>query len=85
MIEPRGFSFYSEREYRYMRHPMYTGIILFSTGVAATSADSTRMLLALSLAALLVVKSEYEEKGLIEVYGDEYKTYQSRVKRFGFL
>lgn len=68
-----------------MRHPMYTGLILLTTGVAATSADSTRMLFAVGLAVLLTFKSEYEEKGLIAVYGEEYRTYQSKVRRFGFL
>ena len=68
-----------------MRHPMYAGLILLTTGVAATSADSTRMLLALGLVVLLTFKSEYEEKGLIAVYGEEYRTYQSKVRRFGLL
>jgi protein-S-isoprenylcysteine O-methyltransferase Ste14 len=70
---------------RYMRHPMYSGLILVTTGVGAASSDSTRMLFAIGLAALLTVKSDFEERALIEVYGDEYRSYQSKVKRFGFL
>lgn len=68
-----------------MRHPMYTGLILCATGVAAASSDSTRMLFALGLATLLTFKSEFEEKALIEKYGEEYRTYQGKVKRFGFI
>jgi protein-S-isoprenylcysteine O-methyltransferase Ste14 len=64
---------------------MYTGLILIATGVAAASADSTRMLLALGLLGLLTFKSEFEEKGLVELYGDRYRTYQRQVRRFGFL
>lgn len=66
--------------YRYMRHPLYTGgllLIWFLPGM-------TTSLLAFNLAATsyLYVGSLFEERRLIIEFGDAYRDYQKRVRRF---
>jgi protein-S-isoprenylcysteine O-methyltransferase Ste14 len=68
-----------------MRHPMYVGVILLACGVAGVSQDATRLLFAIALAVILNAKAEFEESSLTEVFGDEYREYKSKVKRFWIL
>lgn len=66
--------------YRWVRHPLYTGGMLFIwlTPVMTTS------VLALNLAftAYLYVGSLLEEERLIDQFGEDYLEYQERVPRF---
>lgn len=69
--------------FAYFRHPLYTGLMLFSTGLAALTEDASRALFAGGLVVLLSFKAEFEERQLLDRFGDEYGEYQKRVKRFG--
>ena len=71
--------------FEYMRHPLYTGLMLFTTGLAALTEDASRALFAGGLIVLLAFKSEFEEQKLLEKFGDEYAAYQKKVKRFGLF
>jgi protein-S-isoprenylcysteine O-methyltransferase Ste14 len=71
--------------YRYMRHPLYTGLFLGSSGVAAMTQDSTRMLFAVGLIVLLSFKADFEERELRKVFGAEYETYMEKVNKFWFV
>lgn len=66
--------------YRYMRHPLYTGGMLFIwfTPVMTTS------LLAFNLAATLYlyIGSIFEERRLVVEFGQAYRDYQRHVPRF---
>jgi protein-S-isoprenylcysteine O-methyltransferase Ste14 len=71
--------------YQYMRHPLYTGLFLASSGLAAVTHDSTRTLFAVGLLVLLSFKADYEERELKEMFGADYEEYAEQVKRFWFL
>lgn len=66
--------------YRYIRHPMYTSVLL--TGLALIAGDFTaiRLLIWLLLATDLIVKLEYEEKLLVKRFPD-YESYRQITKR----
>ena len=66
--------------YRYIRHPLYTGGLLFIWFIPMM----TTSLLALNLAATLYlyIGSIFEERRLIAEFGDDYRQYQQRVARF---
>jgi len=76
-----GGRFVSTGIYSYVRHPIYSGWIIGSLGLALL----TRSLVGVGVAAALLVfydlKSREEEKWLIARYTD-YPAYMSRVKRF---
>lgn len=67
--------------YRYVRHPMYTSVLLFSLGVAIESGSVIKYCLVLALFTLFYFKSVYEEKYLALKYSD-YDQYSSRIPRF---
>ncbi len=68
--------------YRWMRHPQYTGIILFITGWVLHWPTFVTLLLWPVLVAAYVWLARYEEKQLEEEFGSAYQEYARRVKRF---
>jgi protein-S-isoprenylcysteine O-methyltransferase Ste14 len=67
--------------YRYVRHPIYSFLLLFSAG-QATGAGSLRRLGAfVSLAVLLTAKASWEERSLTEKF-NAYSQYAAVTPRF---
>jgi len=67
--------------YRYVRHPMYSSVLLFTLGIALSSGNLIKYLLGLLLYFLFHAKSAYEEKYLKLKYPD-YEEYAKRIPRF---
>jgi protein-S-isoprenylcysteine O-methyltransferase Ste14 len=64
--------------YRYVRHPMYTGIIVFTLGVGLAYANLVTMLSSLAFAVFFMAKTGHEEEMLVaSVPG--YRDYRSDV------
>ena len=67
--------------YRYIRHPIYSGIILAAAGYGLYTGDTIKIIIALLLWLLFYFKSKYEERMLMNFY-DDYSRYSSRTYRF---
>ena len=67
--------------YKYIRHPIYTGILLGAGGYAFYSESVFRAVLTLALLALFTVKSTYEERKLMEKF-DAYNQYKKNTGKF---
>ena len=67
--------------YKFSRHPIYTGIILFLFGYGFFHNSISKLILASILIVLFYVKTKYEEEQLVQKFPD-YKAYQSKVNRF---
>lgn len=67
--------------YRYVRHPMYTSVLLFALGIALQSGNAIKYLLVIALYGLFYKKSVYEEKYLRMKYS-EYAEYSAQIPRF---
>lgn len=70
-LESRGL-------YGFVRHPIYFGWLLFVGG--APLMTSTRLLFALVSVAYLVIAIPFEERSLIENFGEPYRAYRRRVR-----
>lgn len=66
--------------FRFVRHPIYSGIILGSFGWGLLTNSLLALLLALVLFIFFDIKSRREERWLREKYAD-YTAYQSRVRK----
>jgi protein-S-isoprenylcysteine O-methyltransferase Ste14 len=66
--------------YRLVRHPMYTGVLLFGVGVVVLSPTLWRMAAWLALLAVLIAKAKIEEAALRRQFAD-YEAY-GRGRRF---
>lgn len=67
--------------YKYMRHPIYTGIIILFTGYSFYRNSFYKLGISLLLLLLFYFKSKYEELRLEQKFL-EYKQYKKRTNRF---
>jgi protein-S-isoprenylcysteine O-methyltransferase Ste14 len=79
---PRGDAVLITRGiYRFVRHPIYTGLILGTLGWALAWISAPGVVGALALAVFFDRKASREERWLTERYPD-YAAYAARVRRF---
>lgn len=67
--------------YRYLRHPMYSSLLLASLACVLSRPDTMTVGLALALALVLAAKSSREERMLCAAF-PEYAEYRRRSWRF---
>lgn len=67
--------------YRYVRHPIYSGLVLAAVGWSSSTVSPLALLLAATLALLFDAKSRREEAWLTEKLPG-YAAYQARTRRF---
>lgn len=67
--------------YRYVRHPIYTGVLLGAVGAALAHGHFAVMLVALVMIGFFTYKSKYEESLLRAAY-PQYADYMTRTGRF---
>jgi protein-S-isoprenylcysteine O-methyltransferase Ste14 len=66
--------------YRFVRHPIYTGILLGFIG-SAISLDEIRGVVAVGLVIVaFLIKIRLEERWMIETFGDAYRHYRTEVR-----
>jgi protein-S-isoprenylcysteine O-methyltransferase Ste14 len=66
--------------YRYSRHPMMLGILVILW--AAPEMTVTRLALAVLLTAYLFTGIKFEERSLIQEFGDKYREYKKEIGLF---
>jgi protein-S-isoprenylcysteine O-methyltransferase Ste14 len=67
--------------YKYVRHPIYSGIFLAAIGIAIYTGSYWQLAISFILLILFYYKSKYEESLLIEKY-NEYENYKKGTRRF---
>jgi uncharacterized protein (TIGR03435 family) len=67
--------------YRFVRHPIYSGVLLMLLGTALLSGRLVGLLLFVVAVAGLTAKARLEERLLSEHFPVEYASYKTRVKR----
>lgn len=67
--------------YRYLRHPIYTGMTLGFLGFSIIADSGYKLLITILLFLLFYGKSIYEERRLTQVFHN-YKAYKARTGRF---
>jgi protein-S-isoprenylcysteine O-methyltransferase Ste14 len=67
--------------YRWIRHPMYTALLLAAVAAARFANDLETWLVLAALAAVLVTKAHVEERAMTQRH-PSYRDYQQRTWRF---
>lgn len=67
--------------YKFVRHPIYTGIMMGFFGFAIIADSGYKLMVAAILSILFYFKSIYEEKRMVEVFSG-YLEYKQRAGRF---
>ena len=76
-----GGTLVSSGLYRFVRHPIYAGILVFAICFALYNGSGSRLILSGLLGLLFYFKSSYEEKLLAEKF-PKYDVYQKMTGRF---
>ena len=72
--------FRSRGPYAFVRHPIYTGILLALAGSAIANGASGWMMAWLLVFVSYAVKIRQEEKLMMETFPQDYPAYRRRVK-----
>ena len=67
--------------YKYIRHPMYLGVILIFVSSTTIYTDLFFVSL-ISIVFYIEIGSHFEEKSLIKKFGSQYVDYQKKTKRY---
>jgi len=65
--------------YHWIRHPMYTGFLLFGLGLVLLSANLFGCAYLPAVAAMIIVRLPSEEALLIEEFGQAYQDYRKKT------
>lgn len=79
--QPNGAGLSARGIYRWIRHPMYTSILVLCVGVAASRGAVVVWALVVTLAVFFEVKTRFEEAFLVEAY-DGYASYAATTGKF---
>ncbi len=78
---PNGTGMTAQGVYRWVRHPMYSAVLLLAVGLAVARGSLAVWVLTVILALFFDVKTRLEERFLIRAY-DGYSTYAARTGKF---
>ena len=67
--------------YRYVRHPIYSGVLLFAAGLTLASGSALKAVAFVLLVVVLSIKAKFEE-GLLAEHFPGYESYARRTPRF---
>ena len=67
--------------YRWIRHPMYTSLLLGAWALARTAGSDEAWLAWYVLTLVLWIKSQFEERWMLEQHAD-YAAYRAKTRRF---
>ena len=68
--------------YRMCRHPMYLGVVVVLLSLSVFSFSMASMIIVAGLFTFYNLFATYEEERLVELFGDEYREYQSKVSKW---
>ena len=68
--------------YRYIRHPMYSSLLLLAWGIFFKNITLWTLLLALFITLFLYLTARVEEQENIHFFGEKYNVYICRTKLF---
>ena len=68
--------------YRYIRHPLYSSLLLLAWGVAFKSLTLTSELLGFAATIFLLATARADERECVAFFGDRYRLYMQGTKMF---
>jgi protein-S-isoprenylcysteine O-methyltransferase Ste14 len=82
VVTRRDAYFVDHGPYRFVRNPMYSGILLVGTSLGLALGTWLVPLASVAMFGMLARRTRIEERYLIERFGDQYRGYMLRVGRF---
>jgi protein-S-isoprenylcysteine O-methyltransferase Ste14 len=82
VVTRRDAHFVDHGPYRFVRNPMYTGILMLGISLGLALGTWLLPVAASLMFTLLALRTRTEERYLIERFSDQYRDYMKRVGRF---
>jgi protein-S-isoprenylcysteine O-methyltransferase Ste14 len=82
VVTRRDAHFVDHGPYRFVRNPMYIGILMVGMSLGLALGTLLLPVAAGLMFTLLALRTRTEERYLIERFGDQYRDYMKRVGRF---
>ena len=82
VVTRRNATFVDYGPYRFVRNPMYTGILMVGLSFGLALGTWLVPAAAVLMFTLLAVRTKIEEVYLVERFGNQYRDYMARVGRF---
>jgi protein-S-isoprenylcysteine O-methyltransferase Ste14 len=82
VVTRRDATFVEHGPYRYVRNPMYSGLLIMGLAIGMALENASIPVTTLAVFVLLAIRTRTEEKYLIARFGDTYRDYMRRVGRF---
>jgi len=68
--------------YKYIRHPLYSSLFLLAWGIFLKKPDLILLHLTIFASSFLYLTARADEKECINYFGEEYREYMKKTKRF---
>lgn len=68
--------------YKYIRHPLYSSLLFLTWGISFKNITESTLLISLLSTGFLYLTAIFDEKECIAFFGEKYKEYMKRNKRF---
>jgi protein-S-isoprenylcysteine O-methyltransferase Ste14 len=81
LVIREGHRLISHGIYRYMRHPIYFGVIMMCFGAPVYAPSLYGFFVMSALIPLFLIRIRIEEAMLIEEFGDAYRSYKEETKK----
>ncbi len=82
VVTRRDAHFVDHGPYRFVRNPMYVGILMLGLSLGLALGTWLLPVAAIVMFTLFALRTQTEERYLIERFGDHYRDYMKRVGRF---
>ncbi len=68
--------------FKYIRHPLYSSLLFLTWGIFLKDISTKLLIISIMSTIFLYLTAIFDEKECISFFGDEYKEYMKRSKRF---
>jgi protein-S-isoprenylcysteine O-methyltransferase Ste14 len=82
VVTRREHTLVTHGPYRWVRHPFYLVALLWGLSFSLLTANWLLALLVVAVVTMLVARTKVEEAKLAERFGDEYRAYARRTRKF---
>ncbi|MFB6318813.1 methyltransferase family protein [Saccharicrinis sp. FJH54] len=68
--------------FKYIRHPLYASLVYLTWGLLLKNITMPLLLIAVAATVFMYITTLFEEKESIKYFGEKYKTYMKKTRRF---
>ena len=68
--------------FKYIRHPLYSSLLFLTWGIFLKNTTGFLLIISLLSSGFLMITAWFDEKECIEFFGEKYREYMKRTKRF---